>query len=72
MLSSFYDDVLYMLLLYRFALNIFPVENGGSSWNIWELVIGERGQLEVKDEKENMPLVEMVAIVAEVYGAFAS
>ena len=27
--NSFYDDVLCMLLLYRFALNIFPVENGG-------------------------------------------
>ena len=33
------------------------------------MAIGERGQLEVKDEKENMPLVDMVAIVAEVYGA---
>ena len=46
----------------------FPVENGGSSWNFWELAIGERGQLELKDEKENMPLVGMVAIVTEVYG----
>ena len=33
-----------------------------------ERAIGERGQLEVKDEKENMPLLDMVAIVAEVYG----
>ena len=47
----------------------FPVENGGSSWSFWELVIGESGQLEVQDEKENMPLVDMVAIVAEIYGA---
>ena len=47
----------------------FPVENDGSSWNFWELAIGERGQLEVKDEKENVPLVDRVAIVAEVYGA---
>ena len=23
-ISSFYDDVLYILLLYRFALNVFP------------------------------------------------
>ena len=74
MMSSypvFVDDVLYVLLLYwyRFALNIFPVENGGSSWNFWELAIGERGQLEVQDEKESMPLVIRVAIVAEVYGA---
>ena len=30
--------------------------------------MGERGQLEVKDEKESMPLVDMVTIVAEVYG----
>ena len=30
-ISSFYGDVLYMLLPYRFALNIFfVVENGGS------------------------------------------
>ena len=29
----------------------FPVENGGSTWNFWKLAIGERGQLEVKDEK---------------------
>ena len=47
---------------------LFPVENGGSSWNLWELAIGDRGQLEVKDEKENIPLVDMVAIVVEVYG----
>ena len=47
----------------------FPAENGGSSWNFWELAIGERGQLEVKDEKENMILVDRFAIVAEVYGA---
>ena len=66
-ISSFYDNVLYILLLYRFELTIFP------SWkrwvDFWELDIGERGQLEVKDEKENMPLVDVVAIVAEVYGA---
>ena len=48
---------------------IFPVENGGSSWNFWDLAIGERGQLEVKDEKDNMPVVDRVAIVVEVYGA---
>ena len=47
----------------------FPVENGGSSWNFLELAIGERGQLEVKDEKENMPLVDRVAIVVETDGA---
>ena len=40
--STFYDDVLYILLLYRFALNIFPVKNGGSRWNFWGLAIGER------------------------------
>ena len=74
MMSSypvFFDDVLYVLLLYwyRFALNIFPVENGGSSWNFWELAIGERGQLEAKDERENMTLVDRVAIVVEeAYG----
>ena len=44
----------------------FPVENGGSSWNFWELAIGERGQLQVKGEEENMPLVDRVAIVAEI------
>ena len=27
------------------------------------------GQLELKDEKENMSLVDMIAIVAEVFGA---
>ena len=42
----------------------FPVENGGSSWNFWELAVGERGQLEVEDEKENMPLVDTIAFVA--------
>ena len=47
----------------------FPVENGGSSWHFWEPAIGEKGQLEVKDEKENMPLVDRVKIVTEVYGA---
>ena len=45
----------------------FPVENGGSSWNLWELAIGEGVKLEEKDEKENTPLVDRVAIVAEVY-----
>ena len=31
-------------------LKFFPAENGGSSWNIWDLIIGERGwrQLEAK------------------------
>ena len=53
----------YTTLLY------FQVENDRSNWNFWELAIGERGQLEVKDEKESMPLVDMVAIVADVYGA---
>ena len=33
------------------------------------MAIGERCQLELKDEKENTPMVDMVAIVAEVYGA---
>ena len=47
----------------------FPVENVGSSWTFWQLAIGERGQVEVKDEKENTPLVDMVAIVGEVYCA---
>ena len=47
----------------------FPVENGGSSWNFWELATEESGQLEVKGENENMPLVDRVTIVAEVYGA---
>ena len=46
-----------------------PVENGRSSWIFWGLAIGERGQLEVKDEKENMPLVHRVAIVVELKGA---
>ena len=55
-----------MPMLHRFALNTVPVENGGLSWIVWAAV-GERGQLEVKDKKENMPLVDMVAIVAEVY-----
>ena len=40
--------------------SIFPVQNGGSGWNFWELATGERGQLEVKDEKENMPLVDNI------------
>ena len=30
------------------------------------MAIGERGQLKVKGDKESMPLVDMVAIVAEV------
>ena len=30
-------------------------ENSGSSWNFWELAIGERGQLEVKNEKKTCP-----------------
>ena len=69
-ISSFYGDVLYMLLPYRFALNIFfVVENGGSIWTFWELAIEERGEREVKDEKENAPLVDMVANVVEIYGA---
>ena len=37
-----------------------------SSWSFWEMAIGERGQLEMKDEQENMPWVDRVAIVAEV------
>ena len=44
----------------------FPV---GSSWIFRELAIGERGQHEVKDEKENMPLVDRVVIAVAVYGA---
>ena len=31
--------------------------------------MGERGQREVKDEKAKMTLVDLVAIVAEVYSA---
>ena len=42
--------------------------NSGSSWNFWELAIGERRQLKVEDEKENLPFVDVVAIVAEAYG----
>ena len=34
-----------------------------------DLAVGERGQLEVKDEKENITLVDSVSIVVEVYGA---
>ena len=49
------------------SCSIFPVENGGSSWNFWELAIGDRGKLGVKDEKENTPLFDMVAIIAKVY-----
>ena len=59
--SGFYDNFLYRYyrctdcLLYRFALNIFPVRNSGSSWNVWEPAIGERGQLEVNDGKKTCP-----------------
>ena len=76
--ASLPNDVLIFQFLRRRAIYywctdsrpiFFPNENDGSSWNFWELAIGERGQLEVKDEKLNMPLVVMVAIVAEVYGA---
>ena len=49
--------------------HMFITWNDGLSWSFWELAIGERGQLEVKDKKENMPLVDSVAIVAEVYSA---
>ena len=69
LIFQFFTTTCYILLLYRFTPNIVPVENGGSSWNFWELAIGERGQLKVKDEKESMPLVDRVAIVAEVHGA---
>ena len=63
-----------MLYVVRTAVQIrtqsfSQFQNGGSSWKFWELAIGEGGQLEVKDEKENMPLVDRVAIVVEVYGA---
>ena len=58
---QFYDDVIRAQHVSSW--------NGGSCWNVWELAIGERVQLEVKHEKENMSLVDMVAIVAEVYGA---
>ena len=54
---------------WAYTLIYFPVENCGSSLNFWELAIGERGLREVKGEKENMPLVDRVAIVAEAYGA---
>ena len=71
-ISSCYDNVLY--IVYTTAVQMraryfFSFENGGSSWNFWELAIGERAKLEVKNEKENMPLIDTVAIVAEVYGA---
>ena len=49
--------------------NNFPSSKRRVDLKLWELDIGERGQLEVKDEKENMPLVDMVAIVAQVCGA---
>ena len=45
----------------------FPGENGGSSWNFWDLAIRERGYLEMKGEKENMPLVDRIVIVAQIY-----
>ena len=54
------SDLLVGLHLFTY----FSVENGGSSWNFWKLAIGEAGQLEVKDEKENMPLVDRVTTVA--------
>ena len=45
------NDLLIGTINY-FQTIFFPVENGGSSWNPWELLaVGERGQLEVKDEK---------------------
>ena len=75
-IPSFYDDVLYLLLLlYRFALNIFPSWKTVGRAETFEsqLAIGDRGQLEVKDEKGNIPLVDTVAIFVEVYMArFAS
>ena len=47
----------------------FPVKNGGSRFNLWQLDVGERGQLELKDKQENMPLDDRVSIVAEIYRA---
>ena len=49
--------------------HMFITWNDGLSWNFWELAIGERGQLEVKDKKENTLLVDRAAIVAEVCSA---
>ena len=47
------------------CLNQLVVVSGGSSVNVWQLAIGERGQLEVKGEKDYMPLVYRVEIVVE-------
>ena len=45
-----------------------PLENGGSSWNDWELTIGERGSTRRERRKENMLLVDRVTVVVEVHG----
>ena len=67
--SRFYDHVIYKLLLTIFAFNMFPSWKRWVELNFWGLAIGERGQLEVKDEKESMTLFHRVAILTEVYGA---
>ena len=45
--------------------NQLVVVSCGSSVNFWKLAIGQRGQLDVKGEKDNMPLVYRVEIVVE-------
>ena len=45
--------------------NQLVVVSCGSSVNVWKLAIGQRGQLDVKGEKDNMPLVYRVVIVVE-------
>ena len=42
-------------LPYIVVLNLFPSWKRWVSWYFWELNIGEKGQLEVKDGKETCP-----------------
>ena len=56
-------------LLLLHDLHIFPSWKRSVELKRWELAMGERGQLEVKDENETMPLVDRIATVSEVYGA---
>ena len=69
LIFSFYDDVLDILLLYRFALNTFLSKKQWVELKLLRSGHRRKEPTRIERRKRKLPLVDMAAIVAEVYGA---
>ena len=67
--SSLYDDVLYILLAVHSSAQFVSQLKTVGQLILLRAEYRRKGPTRSERRKRNMPLVDMVAIVAEVYGA---